>query len=211
MYDLNLEMIVKSINLLTKSEYEKIMSSEFDELWADIWGKNGFKTNFINEYNHAKEQMRFLKNYIIPQIQHKINITFEKPEWGFPKGKRNNDETNLECAKREFEEETGLSEENYVLLDRLYPLVENIKGSNGINYKHVYYIALFNKNVNFDNIKLDKVKSNYEIGDLGLYNINNSMEILRDYNIERKELINNLKLFFTYNTRYYEKFYHNRI
>lgn len=211
MYDLNLEMIIKSINLLTKSEYEKIVSSNFDDLWTDIWGKNGFKTNFLNEYNHAKEQMRFLRNYILPQISHKINITFDHPEWGFPKGKRNNDETNLECAKREFEEETGLTEENYVLLDRLYPLVENIKGSNGINYKHVYYIALFNKNTDLNNIKIDKSKPNYEIGDIGLYNINNSMELLRDYNIERKELINNLKLFFTYNTRYYEKFYHNRV
>lgn len=211
MYDLNLELIIKSINLLTKSEYQKIITLEFDVLWMDIWGDNGFKTTFLNEYNHAKEQMKFLKNFIIPQIQHKINVVFDNPEWGFPKGKRNNDETNLDCAKREFEEETGLTENNYILLDRLFPLVETIKGSNDVNYKHVYYIALFNKDMDINKIKMDKIKPNFEIGDIGLYNINNSIEVLRDYNLERKELINNLKLFFTYNTRYYEKFYHDKI
>ena len=32
-----------------------------------------------------------------------------KPEWGFPKGRRNYQENDIDCATREWEEETGYS------------------------------------------------------------------------------------------------------
>jgi hypothetical protein len=38
----------------------------------------------------------------------------------------------------------------------------------------------------------------------------NCLDILRNYNIERIELLNNLKLFLIYNIRYLEKFYHEK-
>ena len=38
---------------------------------------------------------------------------WKTPEWGFPKGRRNMKETNLECSKREFMEETGLEESEF--------------------------------------------------------------------------------------------------
>ena len=34
---------------------------------------------------------------------------WEEPEWGFPKGRRNYQEKDYDCAMREFTEETGLS------------------------------------------------------------------------------------------------------
>lgn len=204
LYDLEIETIIKSINLLTFSEYRDLKNKTFDELWIDI---NGNK----NLYDKAKEQFNILINYIIPQIEHKIIITYEYPEWGFPKGKRNNNETNIECAKREFYEETGLRENDYIILDRLYPLIENMRGSNDLYYKHVYYIALFNQNFDTSTIRLD---NNYiqtiEIGGIGVYSLNETLKILRDYNYERINIINNLKLFLTYNTRYFEKFFHEK-
>ena len=211
-YELDIENIIKSINLLTIVEYNKLISNTFDSLWEDIWGSNAFRPEFICDYLKAKDQFAFLKEFILPQIQHRIKIIYTVPEWGFPKGKRNNLESNIECAKREFEEETGLNESNYEVLDRLYPLVENIKGSNGINYKHVYYIALFKNTLKTPTLKLgNNYNQNFEIGDIGLYNMDQTSNILRDYNTERKEIINTLKLFFTYNTRYFERFYHEKI
>jgi 8-oxo-dGTP pyrophosphatase MutT (NUDIX family) len=210
-YELEIENIIRSINLLTNTEYTKLTTNTFDELWEDIWGSNAFKPEFIYDYLKAKEQFHFFKEYLLPQINYRINITYKVPEWGFPKGKRNNLESNFDCAKREFEEETGLNESNYELLDRLYPLVENIKGSNGINYKHVYYVALLKNTPKIPNIKIgNNSNQNFEIGDIGSFNIDHTLHILRDYNIERKEIINILKLFFTYNTRYFERFYHEK-
>jgi len=222
-YELDLELIIKSINLLTKKEYINLMTESFDNLWYDIWKKKEYTT----EYYKAQEQFNILRNYILPQIQYKLNIVYSEPEWGFPKGKRNNNESNLECAKREFEEETGLTNDKYEILDRLYPLIENVTGSNDINYKHIYYIAILKPNIIykteiqcqhlktlqesnliFDNFS--EIKNNFEIGDIGLYSIENTLDILREYNVERKEILNKLRLFFTYNTRYYEKFYHDK-
>lgn len=209
-YDINIENLIKSINLLTKIEYNNILNNSFDELWEDIWQINAYKLEFRNEYNRAKEQFIFFKTYILPQIQHKINIVYNVPEWGFPKGKRNNNETNLECATREFEEESGLEKSDYVILDRLFPLIEYIKGSNGIEYKHVYYIGLFNNNFDTKTInkKAKNIHQQYEIGDIGIYNSEQINEIIRSYDIEKKDIINTIKLYLTYNTRYFEKFYH---
>jgi ADP-ribose pyrophosphatase YjhB (NUDIX family) len=208
LYNIDLESIIKSINLLTKIEYENLLTKDFDELWTDIFNSNNNTNN--NEYNIAKEHFSFFKTYILPQIKHRIDIKYDYPEWGFPKGKRNNNETNLECAKREFEEETGLNDNNYTLLDRLFPLVENVKGSDDINYKHIYYIAILNNSFDRSNIKLNNINNNYEIGDINLYSIEKSFTVLREYNLERKELLNNLKLFLIYNIRYLEKFYHEK-
>ena len=207
LYSIELESIIRSINLLTKTEYNNIMTKDFAELWVEIFNNN----NNTPEYKKANDHFNLLKTYIIPQISHRINIIYVYPEWGFPKGKRNNNESNLECAKREFEEETGLNESNYTLLDRLFPLIEIIKGSDGIDYKHVYYIALLNNNFDKSNIKIPShIDFNYEIGDINLYSIEKSLTVIRDYNIERLELLNNLKLFLIYNTRYLEKFYHEK-
>ena len=204
LYELEIETIIKSINLLTHIEYNYLINKTFDELWTEINGN-------MNIYDKAKEKFNILINYIIPQINNRINIVYNNPEWGFPKGKRNNNETNIECAKREFYEETGIRENNYIILDRLYPLIENMKGSNDLYYKHVYYIALFDLNFDMSSIKLD---SNYnqtiEIGGIGIFSLNETLKILREYNYERKNIINNLKLFLTYNTRYFEKFFHEK-
>jgi len=203
-YELEIESIIKSINLLTKEEYNFLITKPFDELWNNIHGNK-------YAYAKAKEQFNLLIEYIIPQISHRINIIYNDPEWGFPKGKRNLNETNIECAKREFHEETGLDEDNYILLDRLYPLIENIKGSNDIYYKHVYYIALFKNNFDYSKIQLgtDFIQ-NLEIGDIKSYTLNNVLKLVREYNYERKTIINSIKLFLTYNTRYFEKFYHDK-
>jgi len=209
LYDIEIEGIIKSINLLTYKEYQNILTMTFDELWTDIWEENTIKIGYNNDYIRSKKQFDFLILYIIPQIKHKIKIIYNIPEWGFPKGKRSNNESNIECARREFEEESGLSQNDYELLDRLYPLNENIKGSNGINYKHVYFIAILKPTYDVSKLKIYDQTQFFEIGDIGLYNIEEIQNIIRNYNKERLDIVNNIKLFLTYNTRYFEKFYHD--
>ena len=63
------------------------------------------------------------------------------PEWGFPKGRRNmSGETGLECALRELREETGIRESSLDIAQGK-PFEEVYTGSNGVRYKHVYYVA----------------------------------------------------------------------
>jgi ADP-ribose pyrophosphatase YjhB (NUDIX family) len=213
MYEIELEQIIKSINLLTYTEYINLQTKDFDEQWKMIWSNNEIPetVDHNSDYYRAKEQFGILKELILPQISHRINITYPVAEWGFPKGKRNGNESNIDCAKREFEEETGLNDSDYVVLDRLYPLIENVVGSNGVNYKHVYYIGLLDPDINKTEIKInqDNIQA-YEIGDIGLFSTDESYKMIRDYNNERKQIINSIKLFLTYNTRYFEKFYHEK-
>ena len=62
-------------------------------------------------------------------------------EWGFPKGRRNLNEDNLQCALREFTEETGLGSQKVKMYAGVPCVQEVFKGSNGVTYRHVYYTA----------------------------------------------------------------------
>jgi 8-oxo-dGTP pyrophosphatase MutT (NUDIX family) len=66
---------------------------------------------------------------------------YDMPEWEVPKGKRQNKETDLQCAIREFCEETGLAQENIRIFKNVVPLEEVYTGINGIEYKHIYFIG----------------------------------------------------------------------
>ena len=91
--------------------------------------------------------------------------SWDEPEWGFPKGRRNFNETDLNCALREFNEETNINYEDYVLYENIIPLEEEYIGSNKIKYKNVYYIGKIrdnNKELKIDpenNDQISEVKS----------------------------------------------------
>jgi 8-oxo-dGTP pyrophosphatase MutT (NUDIX family) len=75
----------------------------------------------------------------IPNEEH--GVMYTEPEWEIPKGKRQNKETDLQCAVREFSEETGLSADNIRIYKNVVPLEEIYTGINGIEYKHIYFIG----------------------------------------------------------------------
>ena len=57
----------------------------------------------------------------------KASTTWDTPEWGFPKGRRNYQENDLTCGLREFEEETGYDKDNrYLLLKICYHLRKHL-------------------------------------------------------------------------------------
>ena len=49
---------------------------------------------------------------------------WDSPEWGFPKGRRNHQETDIACAIREWEEETGFRRESLKIIKNLCPFEE---------------------------------------------------------------------------------------
>ncbi len=53
------------------------------------------------------------------------------------------EETNIDCAVREFYEETSISDNKYKILYDVNPLIDSYI-DNDINYKTVYYIAMLN-------------------------------------------------------------------
>ena len=48
----------------------------------------------------------------IVEVFKNVKMNYFEQEWSFPKGRRNFNEFDLDCAIREFEEETNLKENN---------------------------------------------------------------------------------------------------
>ena len=48
---------------------------------------------------------------------------------------------NLDCALRELEEETTITNNQIEILNKINCVNEKYTGSNNINYKHIYYLG----------------------------------------------------------------------
>ena len=123
----------------------------------------------------------------------KNKIIWLEPEWGFPKGRRNLKEKNIDCAIREFEEETGINKHEYNLLYQIDPIEELFSGTNNIRYKHIYYVSIANNTIN-NNFIIDKHNFNQvsEISNIKWYSFEECLENIRHYNIEKKNVLQKL-------------------
>ena len=102
-----------------------------------------------HEYTISNQKFIVLSSRNKDNLQDLINVSitnYRTPEWELPKGRRIRNEHNIMCATREFEEETGILSNEYVLLTNIKPFIEEYKGDNGVNYKHIYYLAKY-KNI----------------------------------------------------------------
>ena len=205
------EKIISLLKIMTPIEKEKILNKNFDDLWTDIWKKTSYIQIYQNEYNRSKKKFNTLKNTDkLSKLIKKTTLKFLTPEWGFPKGRRSNNEDNLTTAIREFKEESGLSDNDFNILKNINSVQEIFFGSNGIKYKHIYYIALYiGKN---KQLTINKSDSEFqEIGDIGWFSYIETSNLIREYHIQRKTIITHIFLFFSdkYNIIYNNLIKHN--
>ena len=180
------------MSLMTKDELENISNSNFDKLWNNLWQKTSKVKLYEKEYISSKSKFKYLqKNNIISK---KIESKHDFPEWGFPKGRRNNFENNFNAAIREFNEETNMKKEDYFILDWVNPIEENYVGTNNISYKHIYFLAI-SPELTQVNISNNNLHQKYEIGDIGWYTYDKAIELIRDYYSEKKKIISKIYLF----------------
>ena len=182
----NINNIKYLLEQMNPAEIQAINSNDFDYLWNMLWNNNPVSTNSIEKKRHYKEyifskqkfyELKMNKNKILGTVKPTYNFN----EWGFPKGRRENYETDIVCAMREFEEETHFNENDYSILDELNMIKENLIGTNGINYKHNYFLAIMNN-------QYISGKENKEIGDIKFMNRDDCISIIRPYH-HNKQLI----------------------
>jgi len=180
------------IKQMTPTEVQSIKTKEFKDLWEEVWKKTSYNKLYIKEMDESMDKFNTLKtnNFF---NQNLIN-EFEESEWGFPKGRRNPNEKNLKCALREFYEETGINKNNLIVLNKLFPLHEIFHGTNGILYKHVYYIAIYNST---EDISLEKLHEDQltEIGGIQWKTIEGCTKVFRPYHQEKKKILKSLHMF----------------
>ena len=192
----NLEHLQTIFNEMSISEREKIRNSDFETLWKNMWGIQDsahIGSQYKGEEIVSQKKFEALKvgipmgpNNEIVTLNTLIDNSTTKwieTEWEFPKGRRNYQEKDLDCALREFEEETGLSKKEINVI----PFEEIFLGSNHKSYKHKYFLAYTDKTS--DDLH------NYqqtEVSKLDWKTLEECLESIRPYNLEKKQLIINI-------------------
>lgn len=124
---------------MTKSERQGILEKEFQDLWKGMWISRSYKRH-RPEYDKSLHRFNAMKNHIREYIRNHPEKGWDEPEWGFPKGRPNKDESLIHCAIREFKEETGIPKEKLIIINP-NEYEESYTGTNGILYKNHYIIG----------------------------------------------------------------------
>jgi 8-oxo-dGTP pyrophosphatase MutT (NUDIX family) len=191
---------VDGINFLfqqmTPEEIKKIGSNDFSDLWKEMWNDDEHKMKYLEkEYDVSESkfnQLRDCKDVDLGLDFYVKNVVpnYKTHEWGFPKGRRSRNESISECALREFTEETGIDLNKIKLINEIEPIEENLIGTNGVKYRHIYFVAEL-----LGDIKVE-IKDNSEIGDIGFFSYNDAISMIREYHLEKRDIIINLYMYY---------------
>lgn len=147
---------------MTVTERNIIKENSIENLWKMLWTDH-VSQRLNLEFKDSKIKFNKLETgYLFKRrndTRERVNLTYiinkanlEHPqvimnEWEFPKGRRNLNETDLDCALREFEEESSINSNDIVLCNLVKKPIEEIFLSlNKTRYKHVYYIGHIDSN-----------------------------------------------------------------
>jgi ADP-ribose pyrophosphatase YjhB (NUDIX family) len=190
----NKRYILNIINEMTITEKNLLLENTFDDLWKYIWGKT--ITNYSLEEKTSCSKFISLKNginknnikYDLISLINESTTSWDDPEWGFPKGRRDHLEKDISCGIREFEEETPYKKNQLTIIQNIMPYEEIFTGSNYKSYKHKYYLAFMN---NVYNIELDTYTNN-EVGKIGWYKYEDVCKLIRPYDLEKLTILDKI-------------------
>jgi 8-oxo-dGTP pyrophosphatase MutT (NUDIX family) len=192
-----LEQIQNSFDEMSMEEKVRIMEDDFDDLWKGMWGIDTMQMAYKNEQIQSSKKFDILKNGIFLGNKERSRITMQdfvensnscwkETEWEFPKGRKNGQERDLDCALREFEEETGIPSSSITIIENVMPFEENFMGSNHKIYKHKFFLA-------FSNTMIDETKyQRSEVSKIEWKTLEESLECIRPYHNEKKKMIENI-------------------
>ena len=213
----NHEYIIKLFNMLSFDEKRILREYEAFDAIRKIIGL-GRENIYKKEYDDSKAKFEALRNHADGNMIFKLldrSITrWNSPEWGVPKGRRKVwiphgfganwangsssagnggcGEIDIDCAVREFVEETGIKYKNLVVYRNVKPLEELYKGINGVLYKHVYYLAMVKDTeearANVENVERGG-QYNFEVSNVKCFGLSECHRIIRPYYVSKLNVI----------------------
>ena len=194
----DIDFIINIFEEMTVQEKNKIKNQKFEKLWCDMWliDKVEKKGPYKKEFYVSKEKFNKIKNgYILDgnvisltNILLKLKNSWDEPEWGFPKGRRNPKETDIDCANRELKEETGIESDDYIFYRNVKSFEETFLGSNNVLYKHVYFLGKFNAIKPLE-LTIKNKHQRIEISKIDWMNYELLKKKIRPYNTKRLKII----------------------
>jgi 8-oxo-dGTP pyrophosphatase MutT (NUDIX family) len=191
----DLDYIKQTVAGMTIGEREKLITIPYDELWENLWGPT---RDAHHTYRHEKEQGRIKLDALrtgtpsLEEIIAECGAAFDTPEWGFPKGRKNVNETEHACALRETWEETNIKPAQIICIDNMEPITEIFTGSNGIQYCHKYYIAYTCHGIGEESVE-SAAKTNEhikrEVGDIRWCSFDQAISLIRKENPEKRDVL----------------------
>jgi 8-oxo-dGTP pyrophosphatase MutT (NUDIX family) len=181
----DIDYVSTLVKNMTLKEQASVASDSFESLWRQMWGDDRMTSDYVQsrERFHQLDRMSLMRKNI---------SEYTEPEWGFPKGRRMRGESDLACALREFDEETNIPRDSFVVLKNMI-LTETFMGLNNVQYKHVYFVALL-KQPDLVNVgqKLTPVQRR-EISGIGWKTFQEAESLVRPHHVERKGMLEQLK------------------
>lgn len=179
--------IGKLLRGMTQNEQQLIATKSFPELWFEVWGESSSVRSHRADYESSERRYAQISDRLVVLLQENPS-KWAEPEWGFPKGRRNPYETDIGCAIREFQEETGLSTTDFTILHNTYSISETFFGSNQVHYCHKYYIAVCHKSIevvmNMNNFHMIR-----EVGNIRWCSLDEATSKIRPDNVEKREIL----------------------
>ena len=190
------------LDKITIAEKNRLLTDEFDELWKSLWKIDALSEEIRskNDYKEGKRKYEVLKNgfhrggewYKLKEMIDKSDTNYEETEWEFPKGRRNRQEKNKECAIREVQEETNYTKDDYDMIQNIIPLTEEFDAENKVRYKYLYYVGMitnFEKECIIDTENKSQIQ---EISNLNWFTKEEAFQKIREYHLSRKKLIESI-------------------
>lgn len=191
----NKDYIMNMIKQMTTKEKQQLRCKDFDLLWRNIWGSSANNSQYKSEEINSREKYQTLIHgvklyndyYNLDDLLDNSLVypQWEEPEWGFPKGRRNNQENDFDCAVREFSEETGYSSEKLVFLQNVLPYEEIFTGSNYKSYKHKYFLMYMNYE---DTLTMGQYQTS-EVSMMTWKSLEECVQYFRPYNLEKMRIL----------------------
>jgi 8-oxo-dGTP pyrophosphatase MutT (NUDIX family) len=180
------------VSAMTMNEKQLLCKKQFDEIWNYAWYQNNTSNiKHTSEYVDSKGKFEFLNasNRLNSIINSVIHVVDQEQEWGFPKGRRKLKESDIDCAIREFCEETRLTASDINIIPDILPFEEIFFGTNNILYKHTYYIAkILNKNVHLS-VDENCIEQMREVRALNWFKYDEVLQHINQYNVERHQIM----------------------
>jgi len=185
------EAIQTLVDQMTLPERVRLLTRPFAELWRELWNGPASRRYHV-EYEQARAKFEVLRaggagRRDLASFCEASPTAWTEPEWGFPKGRRSSTETEIACALRETWEEAGIRPAELRLVPG-EPLLEEFRGSNGICYRHRYWIAEApaTLEVRVDPGNADQQR---EVGDVRWCSVEEAMLLIRPYNTEKRAVL----------------------